>query len=114
MLEVFQTDDPSLGQHDGDDVDPPVGGGRRLAPQVGYGAAGHVRLLGRGDGLLGGAEAVARAGAHFDEHQRATVPAHDVDLAVRAAVVALHDLPAGPFQVGCHGDLSDARRSLRY
>ena len=58
------------------------------------GGADEALLLARPHGRRGAAVIRRRAGAHFDEDQRAAVEHHEVDLAGAAAIVALEQAQA--------------------
>src|SRR5689334_22745107 len=89
----------ALAQPDGHGVDAPGHVLQRLGLQVVLRRGDHVRLLTRGDGLFRRAKALATARAHFDEHPSLALPCDQVDLAVRAAIVAADHTVAVPGEV---------------
>src|SRR3989304_4168689 len=86
-------------QLDGDDVNPPLAILLRMLVEIGLRDLEQLRSFDWRDRFFGRAEAVAAPGADFDEDPRAGFLGHDVELADRAAPVALDDTIAAPLQL---------------
>src|SRR5215218_5101809 len=91
---------------DGDQVDSPGPLRRAGGLQVVFGGADQPLLLPVGDRLLRAHQAADTACANLHEYDLASILRDNVYLAATAAVVARHNLQAGPLQPAGSQDLT--------